>query len=526
MYDQEVKIEKKELEKKQKEKKKKENSVLKNKINVQAVLKKLSIFMVVAFLFIFITTKFGQKSENKVFEKNLENIKNASYKYFKENKRPTENNEEYTITLQELIDGNYIQPIKDKKGNSCNNETSDITIEKKNITKYDLAIQLNCESQKYSENYSLTYATTKNSNNNSIDSSVQIDHSTSENTDSDNIKVYYKLKKGVSSNSYQYSCPSGYVLNGRYCYSSSFVMISEPMARYKSISTKVKKASYKKENEKYEYVDPIITKGAVSYSCSNPSATLEGDKCVLKRNYTESNSCPSDYPKKDGDECYYVDKATQEWSDWKYVSTNSFSSTKKSTETKKYTLAYTYQYGNKKKYMYEYYTRKKIYTCDEKRHEDVKLKGTNCYHYIDAKNIKTCPTGYQLNDQETECIKYTSAKKIEEKASYSCPEGYEKKGTGSNTKCYIKTTTEGYYYCKNSNYRLENDQCILDGSTEFIGYKCPTGYSLSNNKCIKTLSGDKISATKTNDPIINTTYKWSSKKSESGWVWTGETKEI
>jgi len=59
-----------------------------------------------------------------------------------------------------------------------------------------------------------------------------------------------------------------------------------------------------------------------------------------------------------------------------------------------------------------------------------------------------------------------------------------------------------------------------------IGYKCPTGYDLTNNKCVKVLAGDKVKATKTNDPDIDVTYKWSDKKSEAGWTWTGETKEM
>lgn len=523
MYDEEVKIENKELEKKKKE----EKDSIKNKINFQSVFKKLSILLIVTFLFIFVTTKFGQNSEKKVFEKNLEHVKNASYIYFKENNRPSDNYEEYTITLHELIEGNYIQPVKDKKGNVCDDELSDITIEKKTLTKYDLAIQLNCNTKTYQENFSLTYANSKN-NQTSSGSNVTINNITSDpdETNSEHTKIYYKLKKGISSNLYQYTCPFGYILNGRYCYSKSSVIVSDPIAKYKSISAKIKKADYQKSEDHFEYVDPIMTNGDVIYSCTIPSATLEQDKCVLTKNYKETYSCPSDYPRKDGDKCYYVDQAEQEWSDWKYVSTNSYQSNKKNTDTKKYTLSYTYQFGNKMIYMYDYYTRKKIYTCDEKRQEDVQLKGSSCYHYIEARKLKTCPSGYQLNAQETDCVKYVSAKKTVGKASYSCPDGYEKKGSGSNTKCYIKTTTEGYYYCKNTDYRLSNDQCILDGSTELIGYKCPNGYTLSDNKCIKILSGDKISATKTNDPQINTTYKWSSKKSESGWVWTGETKEI
>jgi len=49
---------------------------------------------------------------------------------------------------------------------------------------------------------------------------------------------------------------------------------------------------------------------------------------------------------------------------------------------------------------------------------------------------------------------------------------------------------------------------------------------LTNNKCVKVLAGDKVKATKTNDPDIDVTYKWSDKKSEAGWTWTGETKEM
>lgn len=597
-------------------------------VNFKSALKKFGILALCVFAFIFISTKMSQGSENKVFEKNLETMKTSAYKYFKENERPSEVNEEYNITLQELIDEDFIKPLTDKKGNICDSDNSTITLTKKTKTKYDLVAHLNCNEKEEDKSFSLTYSS--NSSNTS-------------NKTEDGKTIYYKLQKEVTTDNYQYSCPDGYTLNGKYCYGKAQTLTATPVAKYKTTAAKTTKATYKKPTDEYEYVEVIETTTDVSYKCSDSNATLVGDKCVitkeatmrenknyectegtlegdqciistnatkvdykytcpsgklfndtqckLTRDYYSSYSCPSDYPNRDGDRCYYSEKADRDWGEWHFTSRKTYNREMDDTDSKKYELVDTYEVSNNKmRYVYKVYSRSKEYVCYEDDNDDVELKGSRCYYYTDSYEDKSCPSGYDLSDDETECVKLinatkkkakvtytcpsgytkkgsgsnttcikkvdakelvtftptcsssytvkqntdgsysctkeTNAIKIDSTIEYVCPTGYEKKGSGSKTQCYKKTTTEGYYYCKNTEARLEGEQCITDAKTELIGYKCPSGYDLNGNTCVKVLKEDKVKATQTNNPDIDITYKWSDKKTESGWTWTGETKEM
>lgn len=514
MYSEEVHLKKKVKKVNQEKEKKEEKTKKKIEVhlpkftapsNFKEILKKMGILLFVFFAFIFFTTKMRMNSESKVFDENLNQIKNAAYKYYKENNRPTEKKEEYSITLQDLIDENYVKTIQDKKGKACDGD-SEVSIKNESETKYDLLVHLNCNNTEMEKNYTLTYKKEENSSNSRI--------------------VYYKLEKEVVTNNYEYSCPTGYTLNGKTCSPTTSTLTETPIAKYKTITKKVTKASFKKGTDDYEYVEPIKTTTLNQYTCTNKNETLIGDQCVSEKDYTTTYSCPSFYPKKKGDKCYYVDNATEVWSNWTLLAEQTFSTKKTDTKTKSYELVRTIEENNKTKYVYRYYTRVKNYECPTSIHEDIEQKSSKCYHYIDAIPSKTCPSGYSLNENGTKCVKSVMAKKLSDTAQYVCPTGYTKKGSGANMSCYRKTENEGYYYCKNTDYRLEGDQCIRDASTELIGYKCPTGYTLNGSQCTKTISGKKISATKTNNPEKQVTYKWSEKVNEKGWTWTGETKEI
>ncbi len=629
MYDEELKPKKVIKEKEVKEKRK--ISLPAIHIDFRSALKKIAILAVVVFAFIFITTKIGQGSENKVFKKNLETMRAAAYQYFKENDRPSEKDEEYVVTLQELIDEDYSQPLKDKKGNVCDSENSSVTLTKSTNTKFDLDATLACGEKEKEETFQLTY---------SASSSKKEDNEDQEETEN----VYYKLQKVVQSSNYEYSCPSGYTLSGTSCYSSSKTLTATPIAKYKTTNAKVSNASYKKPTDEYEYVDAIKVSGTSEYVCSDknatlvgqeciltkdatmkkeanytcsegvldgtkcvitipatkrdykytcPSGSLVGDQCELTKDYRASYECPSDYPRRDGDRCYYSSKADRDYGSWHATSRKIYSKEmeSKNSETTKYELVDTYDGSNgKTKYVYKVYTRKKEYICYDIPGEDVELRGSSCYHYISAYENKDCPYGYDLNDKETECVKYVDAKKTTSKVTYTCPDGYQEKGSkentecvkkvsatkniiqipvcpsgyestlnqdgtyscqkkveakkvttkddyicpsgyqekgsGANKKCYVKTTGEGYYYCKNSEARLEGEKCILDAKTELVGYSCPSGYDYNGSTCIRVTSGDKVKATKINNPDLEYTYKWSTKKEENGWTWTGETKEM
>lgn len=479
--------------------------LMKLDFDVKKVLKKLGIFVGIAFFVIFVSTKLSNSAETKRMEESLDIIKNGAYKYFKENDRPVVPDEEYVISLQDLIDDNYVSPIKDQKGNLCNASKSEIIISKKSSTKYNLLASIDCNNHRKEKDYVLTYSNTG--------------ISSKENN------VFYKLQKEVITNNYTYSCKDGYVLDGKYCYSGASTLTANPIAKYKTISAKVKKASYKKVEDILEYESPVEYTTNTTYSCKNSNDVLVGNQCMRQKAYSISSTCPSSY-KKDGNRCYYKTYAESNWTSWSFIGEVTSRTKKTTTDSDKYDYLETIYKNGKKQYVYNHFVRYKKLSCPSKSGESVELKGSMCYHYTNLVESKTCSSGYTLNKEGSACVRYTPANIKPSKTSLVCPTGYEQKKNGSQIECYRKIPQEGYYYCKDEGYHLDGTNCVRDASTELIGYKCPSGYHLNGTQCVKVLSGNKIAAIKTNDPDIGITYKWSNKKSLSGWTWTGETKKL
>lgn len=528
MYDEHISFDKEEKEKTVRSKKNKDLKLKKEKpkekkkaffyrlhFDFRSFFKKFGILAIVFFLFILVTTKVNKNADHKILEKNMDIIKNGAYQYFKSNNRPTENDEEYTISLQDLIDDEFVEPFHTKKGVVCDMEQSEVVISKQSETKYQLITHLLCNQEDIQKEYTLTYA-----------KDIENEESDFNKDNRENLETtYYKLKKEESTNHYSYSCPEGYTLSGKKCYSNAKTLTVNPIARYKTISKKVKKASLKKDDDRYIYVKPIKTTISDVYSCSD-SATLVGTKCLYTKDYNVTTSCPDPFTKKKDNRCYYTTKADTYWSDWSFISEVETISKRTTSEKNRYDLVDSYRKNGKKYYVYNHFVRFMNYYCKKDKNESVELNGSTCYHYNNMIQNKTCSIGYTLSADGSRCEKYTNASKKKGSIEYSCPTGYKKSGRDENTKCYIQEEVAGYYYCPSEGYHLEGDQCIREASTEFIGYKCPSGYSLNGNQCIRILSGDKISATKTNQPEVKVDYKWSTNSKEAGWTFTGETKKI
>ena len=109
-----------------------------------------------------------------------------------------------------------------------------------------------------------------------------------------------------------------------------------------------------------------------------------------------------------------------------------------------------------------------------------------------TKNVTySCPSGYTKNG--TKCTKTkTSTIDATKTTTYSCPSGYTKSGSDSNTKCY-KTSNESV----NAKYTTT--------------YSCPSGYTLSGTKCTKTTT-----STETKNATPKTTYSCPSGYSLNG----------
>ena len=84
----------------------------------------------------------------------------AARDYFADNrsKLPKEIGEISTVTLEELIEGKYIDPVKDKEGNDCNFEESTVVVQKITNKDYQYFVTLVCD---FTNKENPTYETEK-----------------------------------------------------------------------------------------------------------------------------------------------------------------------------------------------------------------------------------------------------------------------------------------------------------------------------------------------------------------------------
>ena len=610
-----VKEVKSQPEKKETSKEKKGGvKILSFRADYVSVLIRFGIFLIFAFIVIFIVTKVRNSGNSNTFAENMEKMKEVAYVYYKvPSHRPLSVDEEVVMTLKDMEDASLIKEVKDKDGNVCSKEYSYASLIKNTNEKYELIVYLSCNGESQTATYD-----------------VQFDDSSSDSASTSTL--LYEQKRTVEVTE-QYSCPDGYYHAGRYCISPNNTEVTSATPKYKVTPERNTAARYKASGYEYEYVDPIVVTNEASYKC--PSGyTLEGKLCVkegtVKYRNTTTYSCPNggtpsgsrclfttnanysdekayckrgtlinnhscyvtkEYSvrcvtgKKDStiNACYTTYSANEELSDWlfdgKVTYSENYDIDRLETDRRTYEID---EYLDNGKIRYNRYIRKYVKSCDdgdelkgstcrhydeayEQRYcsgsdyhlssdesecytyEDARYKDTNgtyscpdgyrkrgsgsnttCYKYESAtKNVAQtpyCSSGYDLTS-EVKCLKTTEATLVEENIEYTCPDGYTKRGNGENTSCYKKTTTDSYYYCTNQDATLEGTRCIIPEKTTFLSYSCPSGYDLSGNQCIKTNVTDRILATENEYPTSSEETIWSKEKELEGWTWTGNTKE-
>ena len=605
-------VKEKEEEKKEKESKTKKIEIKKwlgLKTDWTSILVKFGIFLLIAFFLIFTVTKIRQGFSKNTFTDNMEKMKSVAYTYYKvPTHRPAFVEEGVSMTLEDMEEGSLIGELKDSKNNVCSKDYSYVSLTKKSEDNYDLDVYLSCGGEAKNATYEVSYK---------------------EDTENTPTTTLYELKRNVVSHS-KYTCPSGYLLSGRYCIKMNQTEVQDAIPIYRVTPEKNVAAIFKTSGTEYEYTDPIKMVNEDNYVC--PSGyTKNGTKCVkygtvkyqTKTNYTCPNGgTPSgtrclfttytDYKEEkgyckngrsiNGDECYVtmdysvrciVGKkdssrnacytsyaASKELSDWLFESKVTYSSsyTPKDSDTVYYEEDHELENG---KIVYRKYVRKYIKVCDE----DDTLSGSICKHYDDSyeerycsnskydltsdekecyriepmeyKKIKgeyVCPSGYQKKGigENATCYKYEPATKnktetpycssdysltsnnecvksipatLKTEESYTCPAGYDSSGSGKNTVCYRKTSTNSYYYCSNLEATLEGNRCIIPSKTTFLSYRCPNGFEVTGSKCVNPNHRETILATETNTSIDSEETIWSKTKDVAGWTWTGNTKE-
>ncbi len=395
--------------------------------------------------------------------------------------------------------------------------------------------------------------------------------------------TYYQHKKAVTTTKKVYSCPTGYKLNGTKCTKATTGATIDATPVYNPDQTITVDAKVATEGQK-EYVNAIKTKVRTDYSCptgytlngsycikyidatehqggnsytcpsgftqngtkctksytatyvagntnySCPSGgTLNGTKCTITQNASASTTytCPAGYSK-NGSSCYKVYSATPKTtyscpsggtlSGTKCYTTSSYNATPStsyggwvSNGTRYYTSSNQAYTGTTSKlvyagavsgavcgspcgnkgiwYKYTYYTRSVStkYSCPNGGN----LSGTKCTksssYNASASTSYSCPNGGTRNG--TNCTLNANATAT---TTYSCPSGYTKNGS-TCTKTYdaSSSSTGGSYTCPNGG-TLSGTTCTITQDATLVSggktYTCPTGYTLSGTKCLYQIS--------------------------------------
>lgn len=83
---------------------------------------------------------------NRIFNANVQEMKNAAIPYFTTDKLPQEIGDEVKLTLQEMLDLKLLLPFTDKNGETCDTKNSYVTLTKKKDY-YEMKINLKCNGE-------------------------------------------------------------------------------------------------------------------------------------------------------------------------------------------------------------------------------------------------------------------------------------------------------------------------------------------------------------------------------------------
>lgn len=460
---------------------------------------------------------------DKVFRDNLNEMKAAAKAYFTKDRMPTEDGESISLTLQEMYDKNMLLPLMDKDGKACSAEKSYVKVTKDG-DKYKLKISLTCGN----ETKSITET---------IGCYDFCEDDSCGEKGSIATKLQYQFVREVEST--KYSCPSGYSLKGRYCYSSKFGDRIAAEEIWEDEKTITKDADKVEGGEVKVCEDATKTQDDPTYTCPE-GYTLDGTKCTKTETVPATRgykyTCPSGYTKNNN---YCYKKTTKSaTANYKYgcksgytlkgtkckkTTTKTKSATRYVKSSKKvftgygswrYIRTYTcessrcssnglYQYtGQTKKmdYIGSYYG----YSCDRPITCPNKIRYKQYKYYTRSANYKTVKTyaykctGSGWTRKNKTCSKKVTTTKSATKTikSYSCPSGYTKNNkTCTKSSVIPATKVDGELSCPDG-YALKGETCyktVETPATEHPGeihYSCPDEFTLEGKKCCKTIKTD------------------------------------
>lgn len=89
-----------------------------------------------------VVTKESKVKEEEVYQNNTDSMQKAAFKYYDKDNLPKENGKYKQVTLQELIDEDYIEPLKDQNGKKINTSKSYLKLTKVDENEYILKINI------------------------------------------------------------------------------------------------------------------------------------------------------------------------------------------------------------------------------------------------------------------------------------------------------------------------------------------------------------------------------------------------
>jgi len=467
-----------------------ENNV-KLKIDWKSIILKIILILLVILLIIWIFPMPKLDTfYNKVYNDNLNTMKEASENYFTSDKLPSKTGDSVTLKLQDMLDKKLVTSFTDKNNNQCSNTNSFATVTKTDNSNYVLKVQLSCEDKTdyILENLntkSISNAGNKNSGNDNNDGNetssdgkdmdddneddgIEIDPSILEEKDNKYDKggasVEYQYKRAITKTSTTYVCPEGFVKDNNVCYKYDTGETIDATPLYFDdvvIKTDAKKNTTGGFIRKAE---PIKSVEKIENICPE-GYTLNGNICYKYTNATivpgtTTFTCPEGYVR-NGDKC-----------------TITIDATKKTATGDSY------------------------YTCDN----GGTLSGSTCTYsasYRSGTSTTYCPSGY--SDNGSNCVRTTSYSATYHAGSTeygNCPSGFSANGNlcyynASQTRVWSNPTvqtssTQLSVYDNGSTKRvLASHSCTLRGCTytyyyytSTIQYSCPNGGSQSSGYCI------------------------------------------
>ena len=439
---------------------------------------------------------------DSIFRDNINSMQDAGEAYFTNDKLPTEEGQEVILTLQEMLDKNYILPFTDKNGDTCDLNKSYVKVVK---TKdgYELRTFLKCGEESHEIVKVLGCH------------DLCVDCNKDKTCTREKI-TQYQFVKDVKSTKTTYSCTVG-KLNGKSC-------TDTVAAKVRTITKTDSKAAAKITNKKLDETVVTKNKNYVGYEkTTTPSKTEKVDvDYEVTRIYTDPDkkvetTCTT-VKEKDPNckvQCVptYINGVLEE-----VCNTCGYVYHKKCTDNDVWVCpnGYTDKGSGSSKTCY-----KDIYKCPDnisKENQSGSGKNLKCWYYVTtpATTIYKCPDNISKENQSgsgknLKCWYYTY--------TYSCkPTSNYSEGSGKDLKCYIVSTN---YSCDTANgWTLKNKTCYKTTSTK-SNYCDLSGYKLSGSTCTKTV---KAKVTKTT--VTKKAYKWSTSETLSGWTRTGKTKEV